>query len=140
MRTLLVPTDGSVVALRALRYAIELARGLKDARILLLNVQPELERWYVHGLLNPEAVAHLRAEGENESAEARALLGQTNLLHDFEVMYGPPAAVIVRVANEQRCDAIIMGTRGLSDVASAFLGSTAHGVIQLAEVPVTLVK
>ncbi len=140
MRTLLVPTDGSVVALRALRYAIDLARGLKDARILLLNVQPELERWYAHGLLNPEAVAHLRAEGERDAAEARALLQQSGLLYDFEVAYGPPAQVIVRIAKEQHCEAVIMGTRGMSDFASAFVGSTAHGVMQLAEVPVTLVK
>jgi hypothetical protein len=35
---------------------------------------------------------------------------------------------------------IVLGTRGLGDLESVFLGSTSFKVVQLAEVPVTLVK
>ncbi len=34
----------------------------------------------------------------------------------------------------------MLGTRGLGDLESVFLGSTSFKVVQLAEVPVTLVK
>jgi nucleotide-binding universal stress UspA family protein len=34
----------------------------------------------------------------------------------------------------------VMGTRGLGRVANLVLGSVAHKVVQLAEVPVTLVR
>jgi nucleotide-binding universal stress UspA family protein len=44
------------------------------------------------------------------------------------------------VAEEQRVDGIVMGTRGLGPVKGLVLGSVANKVIHLAEVPVTLVK
>ncbi len=140
MRNLLVPIDGSVIAIRALRYAIELARNCNETRIILLNVQSNLERWYPHGLLNAEAMEHLRQEGKNEAAEALAVLDQSKVFYDFEVVFGHPAEVIVREAKDRHCESIVMGTRGLSDVESVFLGSTAYRVIELAEMPVVLVK
>lgn len=140
MHKILVPVDGSAVAENAVRHALEMATRMAETRILLLNVQVSLERWYRHGLLNEEALKHLRQSGEEESAPARALLDAAGVLYDFEVVYGHPAEVIVRVASERGCEAIVMGTRGLGDVENVFLGSTAYKVIQLARMPVTLVK
>lgn len=140
MRTLLVAVDGSETGNRAVAHAIELARPLGDTRLLLLNVQHTLERWYTGGLLNPEAMAHLRQLGEQEAAAARALVDASGLNYQFMVLFGPPGEVIVRTAKEQGCAGIVMGTRGLGDLAQVFLGSTAYKVVQLAEVPVTLVR
>lgn len=140
MRKLLVPVDGSSTADRAAAHAAEWAAATGDGRLLLLNVQPTLPQHHAHGLNNPEVLAELRRQGEEAAAAARALLKKSGLLYDFEVAFGPPADVIARVAQEQRCDGIVMGTRGLGDIQSALVGSTAHRVIELAAVPVTLVK
>jgi len=140
MRRILVPVDGSVVADRAVGFAIEQVRGAAGLRIVLLNVQQNLERWHKHGLRSEQALADLRQQGESESAAARALLDKAGIGYDFEVVFGHPAEVIVRVARERGCESIVMGTRGLGDIESLMLGSTAHKVIHLASVPVTLVK
>ncbi len=140
MRKILVPIDGSKVAVRAARHAVESARRTGDIRIILLNVQQVLERWYKHGLMNEEALKHLRQQGEEESAEARAVLDESGVPYDFRVVFGHPAEVITRLAKEQDCEGIVMGTRGLGDVENVFLGSTAYKVIQLAELPITLIK
>jgi nucleotide-binding universal stress UspA family protein len=140
MRKILVPVDGSAPAEHALRHAIEAARRDGATTIVLLNVQHALERWYKHGLMNEEALRHLREQGEDESAAARALLDEAGVIYDFDIVFGAPAEVIVRLAGERGCAEIVMGTRGLGDVENAFLGSVAHRVIQLAEIPVTLVK
>lgn len=140
MRKILVPVDGSAIAGRAVEYAAGLARCAPDAKIVLLNVQQNLEHWRKRGLLDEEDVRELRSNGESESAGARALLDKAGVLYDFEIVFGHPAEVIVRVAREQHCESIIMGTRGLGDVENLLLGSTAYKVIQLAQVPVTLVK
>jgi len=122
------------------RHAMEAARRDGDTTIVLLNVQHALERWYKHGLMNEEALHHLRDQGEEESTAARALLDEAGVVYDFDIVFGPAAEVIVRLAKERGCEEIVMGTRGLGDVENAFLGSVAHRVIQLAELPVTLVK
>jgi len=140
MRKLLVPVDGSAVANRAVAHAVELAHGLGDTKLVLVNVQQTLERRYAHGLLNKEALTHLQRAGEGEAAEARALLDHAGLLYDFEVVFGQPAEVIARIAKEQGCSGIVMGTRGLGELQNVLLGSTAYKLVQIAEVPVTLVR
>lgn len=140
MRSILVPVDGSQASLRALEYAIDWATSSGRLKLLLVNVQPTLERWYHGGLLNAEAMAHLRQLGEANGKAALARVNSAGLNYEFDVMYGSPGEVVARLAKERGCVAIVMGTRGLSDFEQVFLGSTAHKVIQLAEVPVTLVK
>ena len=139
MRKILVPIDGSDASLRALAHAVELAQAA-GAKIVMVNVQQTLERWYAGGLLNKEALTHLQQLGEADATRARALVDAAGLTYEFDVLFGQPGEVIARVAKDQGCMGIVMGTRGLSDLAHVFLGSTAHKVIQLAEAPVTLVK
>lgn len=140
MTKLLVPVDGSPVADRAVVHAMELARALGGTTLLLINVQQTLERWYKHGLLNKEALAHLQQLGEADAATARALLDGAGVAYEFKVLFGHPGELVARTAKEQGCSAIVMGTRGLGDLENVLVGSTAYKVIQLAEVPVTLVK
>ena len=140
MRKLLVPVDGSAVANRAVGHAMELARALGNTALLLINVQQTLERWYRHGLLNKDALAHLQQMGQADAAQARALLDDSGISYEFKVLFGHPGELVARTAKEQGCIGIVMGTRGLGDLENVFVGSTAYKVIQLAEVPVTLVK
>lgn len=140
MRKILVPVDGSEACLRALKHAIDMAHAPGNLKIVLVNVQQTLERWYTGGLLNKEALAHLKELGEADAKEARVLVDAAGLTYELMVLFGQPGEVIARVAKEQACIGIVMGTRGLSDLDNIFLGSTAHKVIQLSEVPVTLVK
>jgi nucleotide-binding universal stress UspA family protein len=56
------------------------------------------------------------------------------------VEIGSPAETIAKVAREQGCDGIVMGTRGLGAVSSVLLGSVSSRVLHLSDLPVTLVK
>lgn len=140
MKRVLVPVDGSLVANRAVLFAIEQAGRADGLEINLLNVQQGVERWYKHGLLSDEVRKEIRRHGEAEAAEARTLLDKSKVQYEFEVVFGHPAEVIVRTAREKHCDAIVMGTRGLGGVENLMLGSTAYKVVQLTEMPVTFVK
>jgi nucleotide-binding universal stress UspA family protein len=46
---------------------------------------------------------------------------------------GDPATAILNVAKEERADIIVMGRRGLGDLAGLLLGSVSHKVAHLAE-------
>jgi nucleotide-binding universal stress UspA family protein len=54
--------------------------------------------------------------------------------------FGAIADTIVAVAREVDADQIVMGNRGLGPLRGAVLGSVSARVVQLARIPVTLVK
>ena len=53
---------------------------------------------------------------------------------------GPVWQAIVRVADERDAAAIVLGSRGLSGVKAALLGSVSSGVVQHATRPVLVVQ
>jgi nucleotide-binding universal stress UspA family protein len=56
------------------------------------------------------------------------------------LMDGPAAETILRFAETQKIDEIIMGSRGLGAIGNFLLGSVSSKVAHLAAIPVTLVK
>jgi nucleotide-binding universal stress UspA family protein len=140
MKSLLVPVDGSPNADRALAHAVKMARAVQGMKIILLNVQEQLERWYPHGLASDSSREHLKQLGQTQSASARRLLEESGCPYEFLIMFGRTAETIVQVARDHGCSGIVMGTRGLGDLQSVFLGSTSFKVVQLSDLPVTLVK
>ena len=53
---------------------------------------------------------------------------------------GDPAAAILNLAREEKPDIIVMGRRGLGDLAGLLLGSVSHNVTHLAECACLTVK
>jgi len=50
------------------------------------------------------------------------------------------APVQIALQDHLRCDLIYIGTRGMSEIGKALLGSTATKVLHIADTPVLLVK
>lgn len=140
MKSLLVPVDGSANADRAVAFAIKMAKAVQGMKIVLLNVQEQLERWYPHGLASDTSREHLKQMGQEQAAAARRLLDESGCTYEFLIMFGRPAETVVQVARDHGCSGIVMGTRGLGDIENVLLGSTSFKVVQLSELPVTLVK
>jgi len=140
MRTVLIPFDGSDNALRAVRYAASLAKELSDVHLELLYVQDPLPQ-KVHDALSAQEIARWRAgEADIILQPAKEILDAKESQYQVRIRVGSPANEIARHVQERRCDAIIMGTRGLGQVANLMIGSVATKVIHLVEVPVTLIK
>jgi universal stress protein A len=53
---------------------------------------------------------------------------------------GPPGEVICWLAEEEKCDLIVMGTHGRSGLRHLLLGSVAEYVVRHAHCPVTIVR
>ena len=60
--------------------------------------------------------------------------------YEKEVLVGPVAQVLAERAQALGCDAIVMGTHGMTALGKFLMGSTASKLIHLSEIPVTLVK
>jgi nucleotide-binding universal stress UspA family protein len=142
MHKLLVPVDGSENALRAVRYAITMAKLMERASIHLVHAHDE-PRIYgeIAVYVPPEKMAALQREhSEAILAAAEGPLKESGVAYTKDVAVGPVANAIVECAERLGCDAIVMGTRGHSTIGNLLLGSVATKVVHLTRLPVTLVK
>lgn len=81
------------------------------------------------------------ALGERLLEDARARARQRAVPSVRTVLReGDPAAAILNVAREEKADIIVMGRRGLGDLAGLLLGSVSHKVTHLAECACLTVK
>jgi nucleotide-binding universal stress UspA family protein len=138
MHKVLIAVDGSEHARKAVSFVAELA-GSARLEAILLNVQPEPEIRSV-ALAREAVVTAERNDVRTATAAAEAALEVAGVPVTVCVEHGDPAHAIARLAKETDCDHIVMGTRGLGSLAGLVMGSVATKVLQLAHVPVTLVK
>ena len=135
---ILVPVDGSGSSRRAAETAIELARA-SEARI---------EYLYAADLKDTLSQAGQDSRAQHHSVLEMAVEEGRQILNDMLEMTpargrcvrGDPAKAIMRSLEEEGCDMVVMGTRGLGALQAAFLGSVSSYVLQHAKCPVTLVK
>lgn len=142
MRKLLVPFDGSDSADRALAYAISLVRAPQAGSLHLVHAyQDPVVVGELAAYVPPDRLADIQRRHASEVlAKAHAALQAAGVQHTEEVLAGPVAESIARRASELGCEAIVMGTRGMTAVGNLLMGSVATRVVHAAAVPVTLVK
>jgi nucleotide-binding universal stress UspA family protein len=138
---ILLPVDGSPDALAAVRHALALrAEGLK-ASFVLANVQEPPSLYEVIVAHDADVIDQVRRDaGADLLQAAEALLTAADAEHESVVAGGSPAAVLVDLAEEHACDAVLMGWRGIGEPEAADAGSVAAGVLRHSPVPVTLVR
>jgi nucleotide-binding universal stress UspA family protein len=142
----LVATDGSPLADHAIKAALQLAESLADCRVTALMVVPDystldvMEDVWKNGPPLQARRDALAAAGKKKLASA---------LHRHHHGKAPEAVVavndypyeeIVRVAQREGCDVIVMAARGRGAVKSALLGSQTAHVLSLSPIPVLVVK
>lgn len=140
---LLVAVDGSPASLRAVKLAIDHAKMVPRASLLIVNVQnlSTLRLGDGAGIMSPDWI-----EEEEERAATEALGEAVTLCRQAGVSYmirserGSIATTIDRIARDQHVSHVVMGTRGLGGVQGLLLGSVATQLLHLVDVPVTLVK
>ena len=139
-KKILVPLDGSEASRRAMDEAIYLA-GLSGAALTFLYVV-DLNK----ELPTPQRIweeSHSLAEWEKAGAEklANFVVGlDDSISHDDIVAVGSPGKTIHRIAKENACDLILMGSRGLNALENIVLGSVSQYVLTHAPCPVMVVR
>ena len=137
---LLVPIDGSDLALQALQHAIALARAGLGVELVLANVQEPASAYELLTLHDPEALAEVAVgAGRDLLAPAVEAAQAAGLPHLATVGVGDVVPTLLEVIEEEGCEAVVMGSHGLGLVRSA-LGSVSRAMLEQAPVPVTFVK
>ena len=135
---ILVPMDFSDASVNAVYYAVEMA-DLFDNEITLLHVLSNSTMKSI--FTNDSEIALLRDSVRNklEDYKSEILEKWPTMRVNTMVAEGKPFKVINRVAKENNCDTIVMGTNGANGIEQ-FTGSTTTRVIKSSTIPVIAVK
>jgi nucleotide-binding universal stress UspA family protein len=139
-KTILVPTDASESAKRALIITLELAKKFGSQIVLL------------HVVYTPEALGYTLSSGipvpqEEISIYGREALTATlagidtgNVPIEKKQIPGHPAVAILEEIESRHFDLVVMGSRGYGPITGSLLGSVSQRVLSKAECPVMIVK
>jgi nucleotide-binding universal stress UspA family protein len=134
MKTILVPTDFSANAQRALDYAVQIA-GIFSSKIILLHSW-DLPHQKSTMFMTVKDMFREKAEQEISDLKSKMLENYPKAQIDTMINMGDTGAIIKLAAEVKSVDMIIMGTKGATGLKKMFLGSTAAAVIDGAPCPV----
>jgi nucleotide-binding universal stress UspA family protein len=132
-KKILVATDGSEHAKHVLNSAVKTAGKWGAELIILTVVPPGSPALYVS-----ETRAH-HQKVLNDAAEAVVNMDK-DLKFLTRLEEGPPSTMIVRIAEDEDIDLIVMGSRGLGGFTGLLLGSTSRQVVETCTKPILIVK
>ena len=140
-RKMLIPLDRSELAEVVVQYAKELTARLA-LEVVLLHVYGQdeqdsatMHRYYL------DKVADIVSSQSEEVQQILGIKPEETAVHVWGVLaMGHPAEEILRYADENEIDFILMVTHGRSGVRRWVLGSVADKVLSISKVPVWLVR
>jgi len=138
---ILLPTDGSEHAEKTIQYAVSLAKATGATVVAMYAFNPPLTLRSQRGAaMMEEFKASLEAEAKEIIAEVAERLAREGLNVVALAVEGPPAEAILRAAEEEKPDVIVMGSRGSGAWPGLTLGGVAEKVVRYSPVTVTVVK
>ena len=143
---ILIPTDGSAVAGKAVKAGIELAKQLGARVTGYYAVEAIQPRVYGEGYIVDNKTIKAFEQGAREvgqkhidrmaSIASAAGVKFTGLVTTSETPYDG----IIEAAKKQKCDAIFMASHGRRGLAGVLMGSVTHKVLTHSKLPVLVYR
>jgi nucleotide-binding universal stress UspA family protein len=135
---ILFPTDFSAYADSVLACLPDLkSAGLREVVLLSVIRSSDVP---LPETVNRESLDYWRWSLEEKLNIAKMALEGKGLRVLSRIEYGSPAEQIVRVAEDERVETIVMGAQGATAAQELLIGSTAYEVIRHSSLPVLLQK
>ena len=132
---ILLPVDGSADSMAAIQHALQLRRDGLALDFVLANVQEPPSLYEVVVAHDAEVLSDVRRDaGADLLAPAESMLEAAGAEWESEVAGGDPGHLLVELAENYACDAVIMG------LGEGAPGAVAQAVLRHSVVPVTLVR
>ncbi len=145
IKKILVATDGSDHSDHALKFAMELAAKW-DAQVIVLSVIPPTpliaDPDGFSPIYLPDFEKDLKEVYQSILDKAKNTVAEEQPEIEVEACLekGRPSDVIVKLAEIENVDLIVMGSRGLGGITGMILGSTSQAVVHSCTRPVLIVK
>jgi nucleotide-binding universal stress UspA family protein len=137
-KKILVAVDGSEHSGKVIETAIQYAR-LLSAKVVLVHCHKKFPTILGEPLRNEAIVTTLR-KAEELIAPFTKRLREAEVDVEERLMEDPAGAVIPDIARIEKCDLIIVGSRGLTNLEGLFLGSVTNRVLHTTPCSVLVVK
>jgi nucleotide-binding universal stress UspA family protein len=144
--TLLVATDGSKAAEKAVAFAVEFAKR-HDSRLVICTVTTERVTRLEGAEPDPPPIDANTVEVAGDRiatdalSRAEKVARAAGVNYELDEIYGRnTAAAIAKEASAIGADHIIVGSTGMTQLATCVLGSVAQNVVHYAHCPVTVVR
>jgi nucleotide-binding universal stress UspA family protein len=141
---ILIPTDGSELATKAVTHGVALAKAM-GARITVLTVTAPFHVFAVDPEMvtdTPEAYAKHAKESANRilATVAKAAKAIDVAYNAVQVEHEHPYEAIITTAKSNNCDLIVMASHGRHGVSAIVLGSETVKVLTHSKVPVLVYR
>ena len=147
---ILAAIDRSEAAGLVTKCLLEIHARSNSVEVVLLNVQPTPQAWQLrrHGCFSREVTdSRLIDLGKRAVTAVARHLDAAGLPHEDRVELGDPAETMIRHANEEHCDLIVLAepkpgvVRDWLMRSTGFaIGSVTRKVIRFARVPIMIAK
>jgi nucleotide-binding universal stress UspA family protein len=142
-RHILIPTDGSELAGRAVRHGLALAKAV-GAKITALTVEASFDVYAVPASRVHEMSDAFAEHGERVKVHAQKILNgvveqarATGVACEtVQIEQDHPYEGIIETAERRGCDLIVMASHGRSGIAAIVLGSVTTKVLTHTKIPV----
>ena len=145
-RHILLPSDGSRLAMKGVRAGVRLAKAL-GARVTAVHVTPPYVPAYGEAMLYIPAVGaseHQKAcerSAKKVLAAAQAEARRAGVRCDTRTITDPqPWGAILRLARSRKCDAIAIASHGHGALGGLILGSETQRVLAHSRIPVLVIR
>ena len=151
---ILYGTDLSKNSAYAFFYAVDLAKKHNASIVILHTIEPIEQHIYAEGGIGIEGVLKKAKKQEQEMdieeikkrlqdfcKKTETQIGSpcVQLVSKILVPLGHPAEEILKAADDEGCDAIVLGTHGKGFLRQTFLGSVAGSVLERTRKPVFII-
>ena len=137
VKRILAAVDESPRSIQVVKRAAEIA-VLFHAKIILLHVRQKVPDILGHPFYQ-QLLNHYMQTAEETTAPLHLRLEEKGIDHEVLILEGDPAQAITEAARDEKCELIVMGTRGLSNLKGMALGSVSHKVLQVMDRMVLIV-
>lgn len=136
-KTIIVGVDESDRSRYAAKVAADIAQKY-GADLVLVHAYEPVPR-YLGNEMFENAVEKALTYGEKILEETVKILPE-GIVAETDLLEGPAANALLSAAEAHKADLIVIGSRGLGELAALALGSVGHKLIQQSPVPVLIVK
>jgi nucleotide-binding universal stress UspA family protein len=143
-KKILVPTDGLVHSLKACQYAIKLAK-LTGAEIIGIYVIPSrivsiFEERRLEGRTAHDVATEYKKNGEAYLRQFQSICSKEHIEVRTILAEGYPPEEILKVAEKEDVDLIVIGVRRKSSIERTVTGKTSDEIVRNAKCPVVIIN
>ena len=154
IKKILYATDLSKNSAYAFFYAVDMAKKHNASIVILHSIEPIRQYIYAEGGIGVEGVLKKAKKQEQEMdieeikkdlqefcKKTETQIGSpcVQLVSKILVPLGHPVEEILKAADDEGCDAIVLGTHGKGFLRQTFLGSVAGSVLERTRKPVFII-